>query len=376
MEKTHRVKELSIKALAVFGLLALMALGSFATITALTYVPNVYRYLSGTVSLSSIFKPAESLLVTTESYSVDSGDVATLAFTHRGKKTDGSYTLFYPCVDGVHITASSTQGVEQVYCNTPFHFVNTDNTLPITLFSANTRYTDVPVSIQFTPNGEKEFTLQNAANFTITNTSKDSGNFVITPATTTETQTAETPASASQPTRTTPVSSTPPAPTTRPTQTAGTPTQQNYTIPVNGGVAGTGTVSNPNGKADLRPTILQIGFINRLTNAFTPITATSSTSTPEIRRSERVAVRFEVENLGNKASGSWQFNAILPTIPPHTFNSDSQPSLNPGDKIEFTLGFDQTMEGNDTITVKVDGPNQILESDENNNTAATTFKAI
>lgn len=375
MEKTHKFKELSIKALAVFGLLALMALGSFATITALTYVPNAYRFLSGAVSLSSIFKPAEELSVTAESYSVNSGDPVTLSFTHRGKKVDGSYTLFYPCVDGVSITASTTQGMEQVYCNTAFHFVNTDNTLPLKLSSTNTRYTDVAVSVEFTPNGEKDATLQNAANFTITNASKDSGNFVITPATTTETEIAVKPTPT--PVKPTHVSSPTPAPVTHSTTpVAGTPTQQNYTIPVNGGVSSNASTSNPNGKADLRPTILEIGYINRLTNTFTAVTATSSTSTPEIHRSERVAVRFEVENLGNKASGSWQFNAILPTIPPHTFNSDSQPSLNPGDKIEFTLGFDQTMEGTDTITIKVDGPNQIIESNEDNNTAATTFRGI
>src|SRR3989344_2445278 len=63
-------------------------------------------------------------------------------------------------------------------------------------------------------------------------------------------------------------------------------------------------------------------------------------ATSSIRFGERAAVQFEIINFGNIPSGTWTFNAVLPTIPNHIFGSDTQTSLRPRDKALYTLGFD------------------------------------
>jgi subtilase family serine protease len=82
------------------------------------------------------------------------------------------------------------------------------------------------------------------------------------------------------------------------------------------------------------------------------------------------AVKFTVRNAGTNVSGNWVFNANLPTNSSYTYNSNSQQSLRPGERIDFTLGFDRAQNGVRTITVTVDPNNQISESSEGNNSAA------
>jgi len=60
-----------------------------------------------------------------------------------------------------------------------------------------------------------------------------------------------------------------------------------------------------------------------------------------IPQGNRVAVQFEIVNNGtNVARAGWTFNAQLPLTPAYTYQSQTQQALNPGDKIVYTLGFD------------------------------------
>jgi hypothetical protein len=128
--------------------------------------------------------------------------------------------------------------------------------------------------------------------------------------------------------------------------------------------------SNPYGKADLAVTILSYGTLDKSTNAYT------ATSTA-VNRSNRIAVRFEVANRGDKTSPTWMFNGYLPTFPAQTFNSDQQSALNPGDKIEFTIGFDQMQDSATSIVkIEVDPANNVTESDKTNNTASISIPTI
>ncbi len=55
----------------------------------------------------------------------------------------------------------------------------------------------------------------------------------------------------------------------------------------------------------------------------------------------RTAVTFVVENIGtNVALSGWTFNALLPLTPAYTYQSSAQQALYPGDKIAFTLTYD------------------------------------
>jgi hypothetical protein len=61
----------------------------------------------------------------------------------------------------------------------------------------------------------------------------------------------------------------------------------------------------------------------------------------------RVSVQFEIKNIGtNVARSGWSFNAQLPLNPSYTYQSQTQQALNPGDKIVYTLGFDNQYQGN------------------------------
>jgi len=117
---------------------------------------------------------------------------------------------------------------------------------------------------------------------------------------------------------------------------------------------------NPNGEIDLAIRITETGILDKDTNEFTV--------TDSMGVSNRGAVQFEVINLGTKTSDEWVFSAVLPTNPAYTFNSDKQSRLAPGDRIEFTLGFDSVIhESEGTITIHVDPDGNMQEVTKDNN---------
>jgi hypothetical protein len=131
------------------------------------------------------------------------------------------------------------------------------------------------------------------------------------------------------------------------------------TTVVNGGVSTAPLYGQP----DLAVTITDVGY---LTSDNTDTFISSAT----VPSGYNAAVKFTVRNAGTNVSGNWVFNANLPTNSSYTYNSNSQQSLRPGERIDFTLGFDRAQNGVRTITVTVDPNNQISESSEGNNSAA------
>jgi len=91
-----------------------------------------------------------------------------------------------------------------------------------------------------------------------------------------------------------------------------------------------------------------------------------ASSTPNTKN--KIAVKFTIKNIGNKKSDNWYFNAVLPTSPYHIFSSKSQQALAPGEKIEFTMGFDRPKIGeNQLIIINVDPSGGIKEPNKTNN---------
>lgn len=123
-----------------------------------------------------------------------------------------------------------------------------------------------------------------------------------------------------------------------------------------------------NTKSDLKITIAEIGVLNRETKAFVKLNS--------ISKNDVVGIRFIVENIGSKLSGPWKFNAILPTYPSKIFNSEIEPSLNPQDRIEFTIGFDQAIVGKQIVKFLVDPDNAVSEISEENNTASVEIQIL
>jgi hypothetical protein len=131
-----------------------------------------------------------------------------------------------------------------------------------------------------------------------------------------------------------------------------------------------GPISNPNGNPDLAVTILDVGTISQYNGYFV--------SNNTVRKGDTVAVRFVVENTGNKIVDMWNFNAVLPTMPMNIYSSEMQPPLMPGDKMQYTVQFDKVDSAatNGAFTINVDPSNMIWNELNKNNNVAKVYLTI
>ncbi|CAN5720054.1 hypothetical protein BH11PAT2_BH11PAT2_08450 [soil metagenome] len=120
----------------------------------------------------------------------------------------------------------------------------------------------------------------------------------------------------------------------------------------------------PYGLADLTVLVTQVGYLNNgTTESFVPATS--------IPYGKTGAVKFTVKNPGTNVTGPWLFRADVPTSPSFSFTSPVQQSLLPGDQIDYTLGFDRGLQGdNRVVTITVDSTNVVPESNEGNNVSS------
>lgn len=81
-------------------------------------------------------------------------------------------------------------------------------------------------------------------------------------------------------------------------------------------------------------------------------------------------VTFDIENTGGSPTGSYRFEAQLPTFSTYTYYSSMQSSLGPGDHVLNTLTFSQTVPG--LFQVIADTGNAVRESNEADNVAQQT----
>ena len=127
------------------------------------------------------------------------------------------------------------------------------------------------------------------------------------------------------------------------------------------------------GRPDLAVSILATGFVDPTTGAFTA----TNLITPE----ERAAVRFQVANIGTAPSGNWQFNAVVRELSQEIFTSPGEPSLNPGDKIVYTISYDDIAPDNNntsvsTFTVNINPNGSLQDANLGNDIATTQFNIV
>lgn len=325
------VRAMALKALAVIGFVAILIFGVWGLIQVGRMFPSVMSAISSAaVSLSSVFVPAERLEIALPSGNVVSGEPFTIAWTHESKRKDGTYSLSFDCRDGLSMEAPGVNGVYQkVFCNTPFNLTNETSSMKLIAISSASRFLDVPLKLTFTRLDTGEVSAETATAVTVVN-EKPTGTTAVTPPATGGTGSSVRP---------------------------GTPSRNTYVV------TQAGRSSDPNGRADLSVTILDTGTVDS-NNVYV--------KSGSISRQQKGAVRFIIENLGSKTVESWNFSAVLPTLPMHIFSSPMQPALGPGDKIEYTLAFDQ-VDGaatQNTITINADPSNMVWnEATENNNIA-------
>jgi len=117
------------------------------------------------------------------------------------------------------------------------------------------------------------------------------------------------------------------------------------------------------GLPDLAVTITAVGYMtSSSTDSFVAANTVPHNAIP--------AVKFTVKNVGTNVAGPWRFSASIPTATDYLYQSVVQQGLNPGDYIDYTLGFSQPLTGTDkTITITANYDHSITESTTNNNTA-------
>ncbi len=84
-------------------------------------------------------------------------------------------------------------------------------------------------------------------------------------------------------------------------------------------------------------------------------------------------VQFDIANIGSSPSGTYYFEAHLPTSLEYLYTSPAQASLNPGDHIQSTLNFTEAFQGR-IVAITVDPANLVRESNETNNYASQTLR--
>ncbi|HVB19671.1 MAG TPA: hypothetical protein VNF51_00055 [Candidatus Paceibacterota bacterium] len=145
---------------------------------------------------------------------------------------------------------------------------------------------------------------------------------------------------------------------------------------------GTTTATTPvisNGLPDFVVSINAIGYL-------ATSSADSFIASSTVPAGSRPAVKFTIKNIGTNASGMWCWSASIPTQTAYIYDSQPQQSLNPGDSIDYTLGFDQANKGAGqtiSITANIADPSNsatcattVSESNSNNNSASAQITIL
>lgn len=126
--------------------------------------------------------------------------------------------------------------------------------------------------------------------------------------------------------------------------------------------------NNQTGTPDLQLTITSIGVLDRNTGAFVPTT--------NVNTNDRVAVKFQVENVGQGPSGAWNLSAALPAVnvSDQTKYLYNQVSIPAGMAVSGELYFDYVQTGQSRV-VQIAISDSRGEVRTNNNSAQVTINS-
>lgn len=356
---TEMLKEFGVKTFALIGIVAVLALVVWGSVQLMRVSPNSLTAV--VTNIKSVFvgvgdKDAEiNFSLTT--HSLTDSEPFTLTWTNTSDEK-GVYLARFECVDGISFeTRDEVDRLVEMQCDVPFPLVRTatetGHAWTFTPYATIKRFSDVNVTVTFIPEDENRAAVQSNTLLTIVNEDLAAVPAIGESESTGQTESAATPATTYAP----PIQNTPSQPAT--TGTTGTAPNTNI------------RVSDPNGTPDLALKLIAIGYTER--GLFIP-------STEAVTEDDRPTVRFSVENIGTKTSAEWTFEAKLPIqgrSGTFTYKPESaQQALRPGERIEFTLGFDDIKDNEDSQTVEiVIDPNRRLdETNRNNNTLTVVFK--
>ena len=330
-----------VKTFAVVGFIAIVVLAAWMSIQIIRVTPSALS--AAVVSVTSIFTGGgeETLELTLPTRVVTSGTSYEIAVIHDNADSDALHVFSYECVDGVSFTDEDGEAIE---CSQAYRFEGASVT--VTASSTKERYADVMITIA----GETKDG----------NAIEDSALLTIVAASETDEDSEETTSGSN--------TSSGSSSNSGSSNTGGTSYQPGTPTTITRQVEA--PRSDPNGVSDLSVRILATGVVNKK-NGKEVFVAMS-----ELPDNKRAAVKFVVENLGTKTSDELTFTATLPIEGDENYEYDSkdQAKLQPGDKIEFTLSFDEVVEDEDRATIEIDLDIDGKDSKTSNDHAEKTLR--
>ncbi len=278
------VIDLFLRSIAVLGLIAVLVLGAWGIIQLAVAIPNFFGNLgSGASSLVTNTSAQNETLTVSAPASITSGQTLQISWNHQNVDSSAqySYAISYSCQNGLSLGVPVPTGAYQgAPCNTPFNYVNaTEHMTAIPVLSTSSPATVVIFTVTATKLSTGAITAQGSATTTV-NTSVA----------------AAKPAAATA---------------AKPVTTAVKPSTTYYPASARAALYG---------YPDLAVRIVSV-----------------------VPNGTRTTVQFIIENDGtNIVAGGWTFNATLPIRGGYTFASQPQQALYPGDKIVYTMSFDNT----------------------------------
>ncbi len=335
------------------GIIVLFVAASAISFNRIKETPFWKNVSFAAVSFSSLFVPSEHIDVSAPS-PVTAGGNFTVAFNHAGKRGTGSYSISYSCANGLFFHLVENTASMPLYCDTPADITSLATTslslMPVLSGSADAT-TTITIRYDKAAGSPGANPVIGSADIEIVKSSIQTG-------TTTASGAAVPPSTKTVGTST--------------VRAAGPETEHLYQYGTAGTTTtyyGTGTPAAISNGVDLTARILGLGVVDKTTNQFT--------ATSTFKAADRIAVRFEVQNIGTKTSPQWSFAAVLPTFPPFIFQSPTEQSLAPGDRIEFTLGFDNINQADgNVVTINVDNTNSIGDIHRADKIASTTINNV
>lgn len=325
-----------VKTFAIVGFIAIVVLAAWMSIQVIRVTPGALS--AAVVSITSIFRGSDELDLTLSTRVVNAGTEYPVTVSFDG--ADDRLAFSYECTDDVTFSTKTEEGVTPIACEEAYPFVGT--TLTVVASSTAAHFADVMITVESVTEDPVD-SVSDSALLTIVTEGTEVG------------------------TSTKPVSSTdrPAEPTTgtAPTPvTPGTPTTVTREVEA--------PRSDPNGTPDLKVTIVGTGVVNKKDGKEVFV------AMDELPNNKRAAVKFIVENIGTKTSEEWKFAATLPIEgdEDYEYNSKDQAKLRPGDKIEFTLSFNEVVEDEDRATVKIELDVDGKDAKDSNNIATKSIR--
>ena len=320
--------------LRVILVAGMLILAVFAFVGVTKIVPKAFTSLGSAFSSvsSSLFSPKENIVISLSNNSVKSGEPVDVSFDHKNKTAAGTYEFKFDCTDK-NLSMILIDG--SIQKNVSCYATSTVSTNPFRIIPQLKNQNSFVDSYVYVTFYNKETGSRQAVGKTVLTINNGTLN-------STQNQIASTTQQSS-------------AASTSTSATKNTTSQR-----------ATGNTHAFSGiqKSDLYVVPKDMGIVTN--GVFIPRTNFANYESP--------VIRFDIGNDGNVETGPWQFTAALPTYPSQLLPSGIQPSLKPGELIEYTLSLQNlAYSGNNVVTINVDSTQSVSELSETNNVTTMTL---